>query len=277
MRTNLEMLDKIVDLNKTQLLMVCGKNDIEKIFNINLLSTIALEQQESTAIFYNIKNEILQDTTSIHDKIISNYYHIDIQEISNYRLAESCNVSEDYSWTQNEYVYLDGGDLKLKLPNKENQDKLKYGYKEMEKSNLYINALETITLEDLKTKCRNLKQENDVKLIVINDLEIIKTSNVIAVKELKQLSIELDIVIIVSFPIKLNLEIPLEKQLRDTERIVKNSDIVIYINKPNTKLEEIIEIVIAKNNGGKTGIIEVAYIDKYCKICNLVKIWNKKE
>ena len=44
------------------------------------------------------------------------------------------------------------------------------------------------------------------------------------------------------------------------------------MNKPNTKLEEIIEIVIAKNNSGKTGIIEVAYIDKYCKICNLAKI-----
>ena len=38
----------------------------------------------------------------------------------------------------------------------------------------------------------------------------------IAVKELKQLSIELDIVIIVSSPINLNLKIPLEKQLRDT-------------------------------------------------------------
>ena len=272
MKTNLEMLDKIVNLNNPKLLMVCGKNDIEKIFNINLLSTIALEQQESTAIFYNRKNENLEDTTSIQDKILSNYYHIDIQEISNYRLAESCNISEDYTWTQNEYVYLDGGDLKLKIPNKENQDKLKYRYEEMEKSNLYINDIETITLEDLKTKCRKLKQENDVNLIIINDLGIIKTSNVIAVKELKQLSIELDIVIIVSSPINLNLKIPLEKQLRDTEKIVENSDIVIYMNKPNTKLEEIIEIVIAKNNGGKTGIIEVAYIDKYCKICNLAKI-----
>lgn len=272
MKTNLEMLDKIVNLNNPKLLMICGKNDIEKIFNINLVSTIALEQQSPTAIFYNRKNENLEDTTSLHDKILSNYYHIDIQEISNYKLAESCNISEDYTWTQNEYVYLDGGDLKLKIPNKENQDKLKYRYEEMEKSNLYINDIETITLEDLKTKCRKLKQENDVNLIIINDLGIIKTSNVIAVKELKQLSIELDIVIIVSSPINLNLKIPLEKQLRDTEKIVEISDIVIYMNKPNTKLEEILEIVIAKNNGGKTRIIEVAYIDKYCKICNLAKI-----
>ena len=57
MKTNLEMLDKIVNLNNPKLLMICGKNDIEKIFNINLVSTIALEQQSPTAIFYNRKNE----------------------------------------------------------------------------------------------------------------------------------------------------------------------------------------------------------------------------
>lgn len=278
MKTNLEELDKIINLDTPQLVLISGTNKIEKRFNISLLTDIALIQKVPTALFHNKEKVNLEDIsykfTDIRDKILSNYYNINISEISDYRLAESCLTEENTKWKEKEYVFIDDGDLKLKLLSKENQDKLKYGHEEIEKSNLHIDDKTNFTLDDFKTKCRMLKKENDVKLIVINDLEIINAPKVSIFKKLKELSNDLNIVIIIAYSLRfdgIDLKIPLEKQISDIETIVKNSDIVLCMNELDEESKGIVKLTIAKNNNGNTSVIEVIYIEKYYKFMTLIK------
>lgn len=98
MKTNLGKLDKLIHLDSSQLVLICGTNKIEKRFNISLLTDIALKQKIPTALFHNKEQVNLEDFsykfTNIRDKILANYYNINISEISDYRLAESCLIEK---------------------------------------------------------------------------------------------------------------------------------------------------------------------------------------
>lgn len=278
MKTNLEELDKIINLASPQLVLISGTNKIEKRFNISLVTDIALRQKVPTALFHNKEKVNLEDIsykfTDIRDKILSNYYNINISEISDYRLAESCLTSENTKWKEKEYVFIDDFDLKIKLLSKENQDKLEHGYKEINKSNLYIDDTTKFTLDEIENKCRKLKQEKNIKMVVINDLEIINVPKVSIFKKLKELSTDLNIVIIIAYSLRfddIDLKIPLEKQISDIETIVKNSDIVLCMNELDEESKGVIKLTIVKNNNGNTGVIEVIYIEKYYKFMTLIK------
>lgn len=278
MKTNLEELDKIINLDTPQLVLISGTNKIEKRFNISLVTDIALRQKVPTALFHNKEKVNIEDIsykfTDIQDKILSNFYNINISEISDYRLAESCLTEENTKWKEKEYVFIDDGDLKLKLLSRENQDKLKYGHEEIEKSNLYIDDTTKFTLDEIETKCRKLKKENNIKMVVINDLEIISSSKVTVFKKLKELSTDLNIVIIIAYSPRfddIDLKTPLEKQISDIETIVKNSDIVLCMNELDEESKGIVKLTIAKNNNGNTSVIEVIYIEKYYKFMTLIK------
>lgn len=278
MKTNLEELDKIINLAPPQLVLISGTNIIEKRFNISLVTDIALRQKVPTALFHNKEKVNLEDIsykfTDIRDKILSNYYNINISEISDYRLAESCLTEENTKWKEKEYVFIDDGDLKIKLLSKENQDKLNFGYEKINKSNLYIDDTTKFTLDEIETKCRKLKKENNIKMVVINDLEIISSSKVTVFKKLKELSTDLNIVIIIAYSLRfddIDLKIPLERQISDFETIVKNSDIVLCMNELDEESKGIVKLTIAQNNNGNTGIVELIYIEKYYKFMTLIK------
>ena len=171
-------------------------------------------------------------------------------------------------WKEKEYIFIDDFDLKLKLLSKENLEKLEYGYKEINKSNLYIDDKTTFTLDEIEIKCRKLKKENNIEMVVINDLEIINAPKVSVFKKLKELSIELNIIIIIAYSLEFNdidLKTPLEKQIRDFETIVKNSNIVLCLNELDEESKGVVKLTIVKNSNGNKGVIEVIYIDEWCK------------
>lgn len=278
MKTNLEELDKIINLDTPQLVLISGTNKIEKRFNISLVTDITLKQKVPTALFHNKEKVNLEDVsykfTDIRDKILSNYYNINISEISDYRLAESCLTSENTKWKEKEYVFIDDGDLKIKLLSKENQDKLNFGYEKINKSNLYIDDTTNFTLDEIETKCKKLKKENNIKMVVINDLEIINAPKVSIFKKLKELSTDLNIVIIIAYSLRfddIDLNTPLEKQISDIETIVKNSDMVLCMNELDEESKGIVKLTIPQNNNGNTGVIELIYIEKYYKFMTLIK------
>lgn len=265
MQTNINDLDKIVKLNNGQVILVASKDGIGEGFNIGLVTEIAIKQKISTAFFVNRRTDFID----IRDKILSNYYMINISEITDYRLVESW-LAEEIKWKNEEYVTIDSGDLKLKVLSKENQNKLKIGYEKINKSNLYIDDTTTFTLNEFKARCRKLKKEKNIKLVVINDLEIIKAPKVSIYSELMNLSRKLNIVIIVAYSPKIEdieLKVPLEKQINDIQTIVKNIDIIIYVEESSTELK----LLVMKNNSGDTGIIETIYIEKFLKFVNKAK------
>ena len=75
MKTNLEELDKIINLDTPQLVLISGTNKIEKRFNISLVTDISLKQKVPTALFHNKEKVNLEDIsykfTDIRDKILS--------------------------------------------------------------------------------------------------------------------------------------------------------------------------------------------------------------
>ena len=154
---------------------------------------------------------------------------------------------------------------------------------------IYIDDSPNITAMEIRAKARRLKMDNDLGLIVIDylqlmrgpsmgdrrDLEIAEIS-----RSLKALAKELSIPIVALSQLNRMLEQradkrPLMSDLRESGAIEQDADIIAFIyrdevynkeeNNPNKGKAE---LIIAKNRNGATGTAHMTFIGKYTRFEN---------
>lgn len=118
-----------------------------------------------------------------------------------------------------------------------------------------VNNLEYISIDDtpnitvdyIEEKCKKIKQTKNIKLVLIDYLQLINYENDIekVSKKLKVLSQELDLTILVLSQLSTNLENkkPTIEDLTESQSVVDMSDVVIFLYKEN----DITNIIISKN------------------------------
>lgn len=165
-------------------------------------------------------------------------------------------------------------------------------------SNLIIDAPPSLTVSELRSKCRKYKIEKDIKLIIIDYLQLMKGSNRAASesrqqeiseisRSLKSLARELDIPIIALSQLSRAVEQrpdkrPMLSDLRESGAIEQDADVVMFIyrddyyNKDSKDLG-IAEINIAKQRSGPTGVVKLAWLPDYTKFANLEKKYYNQE
>ena len=268
MKTGFNDLDKIIKSNKKQVILITSTDEIENIFALNLVKNIAIDENIKTALFTNIDLENVEEELKIYTKDIltSICLTIDINKIIDSRYLKTKGKAEVlFDEDKGQKLY-----ITKEILNNEEEKRVKENYKKINNAPLYIDKVAGITINEFKEKCKKIKAEKDIELIVIST-EIIKDTKVNVFRELKELAKELDVLILVTTPTIENNNIPLKQELKELVEIMNIADITIYLKLGNEEEKGIVHCIIdTKKN---RNIVDMVYLKEYYKFMNMKRIY----
>ena len=158
----------------------------------------------------------------------------------------------------------------------------------LSEAEMYIDDTPGISVMEIRTKCRKLKMEKNIGLVVIDYLQLVQGNKRTASREqeiseisrsLKILAKEINVPVIALSQLSRAVEQrpdhrPMLSDLRESGAIEQDADIVMflyrddYYNKESEK-KDIAEVIIAKQRGGQTGTVELLWMGNYTKSVNL--------
>ena len=158
----------------------------------------------------------------------------------------------------------------------------------LSEAEMYIDDTPGISVMEIRTKCRKLKMEKNIGLVVIDYLQLVQGNKRTASREqeiseisrsLKILAKEINVPVIALSQLSRAVEQrpdhrPMLSDLRESGAIEQDADIVMflyrddYYNKESEK-KDIAEVIIAKQRGGQTGTVELLWMGQYTKFVNL--------
>ena len=159
-----------------------------------------------------------------------------------------------------------------------------------ESAGIFIDDTPGITVSEIRAKCRKLKLEKNIGLIVIDYLQLINGSGKASSREqeiaeisrsLKILAKEIDVPVIALSQLSRAPEArpdhrPMLQDLRESGSIEQDADMVLFIYRddsynPPGEQTNIAEIIRAKNRRGSTGPVELLWMPNYTKFVNLLR------
>lgn len=154
---------------------------------------------------------------------------------------------------------------------------------------IYIDDSPGIRVNEIRSKCRRLKQENGLGMILIDYLQLIQGSGnsrenrqqeVSEIsRSLKALARELNVPLIALSQLSRGVESrqdkrPMMSDLRESGSIEQDADIVGFLYRDDyydqeSEKQNIIEIIISKQRNGPVGNVELAFVKEYNKFVDL--------
>ncbi len=162
---------------------------------------------------------------------------------------------------------------------------------------IFIDDTPALNIFELRAKCRRLKQQHDVQMIILDYLQLMsgtsagkganreqEISNIS--RSLKTIAKELHVPVIALSQLSRAVETrggdkkPLLSDLRESGAIEQDADMVIFLYRPEyygltqdpngQPLEEgLAEVIIAKHRNGALETVKTRFIDKYAKFTNM--------
>lgn len=158
------------------------------------------------------------------------------------------------------------------------------------RSNLIIDDTPSISVSELRSKCRKYKLEHNIELVIIDYLQLMmgsagkrQESRQQEISEisrsLKALARELNVPVVALSQLSRAVESrpdkrPMLSDLRESGAIEQDADVVMFIyrdeyyNKDSDKKRQA-EIIIAKQRNGPIGTVDLAWLADYTKFANL--------
>ena len=172
---------------------------------------------------------------------------------------------------------------------KKDWDRVNLALDEMQKAQIFIDDTPGISLIEIRNKCRRLKAERGLDLIVIDYLQLMTSPErsdnrqveISAIsRNLKLLAREMDCPVIALSQLSRAPEQrpdhrPNLSDLRESGAIEQDADVVIflyrddYYNKENSEKPGVCEINIAKNRSGPTDVVELTWVARYTKFSDM--------
>lgn len=131
--------------------------------------------------------------------------------------------------------------------------------KKIKNNNIEIIDTPNLSILDIENIIKTYKKE-DIALVAIDYLQLINMKNEVSEisRELKSLALELNIpVVLISQLSSNNKDIPTLIDLRKNGTLVQDSDVIIFLYNKESKLNENIDLIVAKNRGGSLGTIKI--------------------
>lgn len=161
---------------------------------------------------------------------------------------------------------------------------------------IYIDDTSTITVSEIRAKCRRLKQSRGLGLIIIDYLQLMNSSGRTDSRQqeiseisrsLKILSKELDVPVIALSQLSRASESrsdkrPILSDLRESGAIEQDADMVMFLYRDeyyNKDSEDkgLAECIIAKHRSGETGMFKLGWQGKYTKFTNVEYVLQEDE
>jgi len=178
-----------------------------------------------------------------------------------------------------------GDDIRTAHLNDAAWSKINEAVLEMKNQKFYIDDSTTLKVQDMFAKCRKLKNEVGLSLVIVDYIQLIESSGIRSSesrqqevseisRKLKAMARELEVPVIVLSQLSRNVERkenkrPMLSDLRESGAIEQDADIVMFIYReeyyaqlegkaPEQKRQDA-EIIIAKHRNGATGTIKLAF------------------
>lgn len=279
MKTGFKDLDKIIKLDKPQVILITSTDEIENIFALNLVKNMSIDENIKTVLFTNLDlaNEEKQYKKYTKDVLASICSTVDINKIIDSRYLKTVLTKEELEIAKTkgkaEVLFDEDKGQKLyitkEILNNEEEKRVKESYKKINNAPLYINTVVGITINKFKEKCRKSKLEKDIQLIIINT-SIINDTKLNILKTLNKLAKELEVAIIVTAPtieIK-NNNILLKQELKELVEIMNIADITIYLKLGNDEEKGITHCLLDTKE--MKNVIDLIYLTEYNKFNDLI-------
>ncbi|HRU41736.1 MAG TPA: replicative DNA helicase, partial [Candidatus Diapherotrites archaeon] len=155
---------------------------------------------------------------------------------------------------------------------------------------IYIDDTPSISITEMRAKCRRLKLEHDLGLIVIDYLQLMQGKGNAESRQqeiseisrsLKALAREINVPVVALSQLSRAPEMradhkPVLSDLRESGAIEQDADVVMFLYRdeyyhPDTEKKNIGEVNIAKQRNGPTGTVELIWLGQFTKFVNKEK------
>ena len=159
-------------------------------------------------------------------------------------------------------------------------------------SKLIIDDTASISITELRSKCRKYKLEHGLDLIIVDYLQLMTGSlggrNESRQQEiseisrsLKALARELNVPVVALSQLNRGVELRTDKRpmladLRESGAIEQDADVVMFIYRDDyyhkdTEEKNVAEIIVAKQRNGSVGTVKLTWLEQYTKFANYLK------
>lgn len=262
--TGFYALDKYTSgWQKSDLVIIAARPAMGKTaFVLSMAKNIAVNNREPVALF-----SLEMSNVQLVNRLITNVCEIPGEKIKSGQLAP-------YEWAQ-----------------------LDSNITQLYEAPLYVDDTPSLSIFELRTKARRLVREHNVKLIIIDYLQLMNASGAsfgsrqeevsTISRSLKGLAKELDIPIIALSQLNRGVESregiegkrPQLSDLRESGAIEQDADIVCFIHRPEyykiyqdergNDLRGLAEIIIAKHRNGAVGDVRLRFVGNYARFQNI--------
>lgn len=158
---------------------------------------------------------------------------------------------------------------------------------------LFFDDSSSLTIPEMRAKCRRIKAESGLDLIVVDYLQLVNSatrveSRQIEISEisrsLKSLAKEMDAPVLALSQLSRMAEqkdsAPMLSHLRESGAIEQDADVVIFINNKRSVDDatdggenqgQLVEVIVAKNRNGPTGQDDLLFFKQYTRFADMVE------
>jgi len=248
--------EKLSGLQKSDLVLVAARPSMGKSsFMMNIVQHAAVRDKVTTAIFS--------------------------LEMSKEQLTQRLLCAE---------ALIDAHRLRIGDINEDEWVKLARAMGPLSESPIFIDDTPAISITEMRAKCRRLKLEHNLGLIVIDYLQLMqgKGSSESRQQEiseisrsLKALAREINVPVVALSQLSRAPEMradhrPILSDLRESGAIEQDADVVMFLYRdeyyhPDSEKKNIGEVIIAKQRNGPTGTVELVWLGQFTKFVNKEK------
>ncbi|HLR35820.1 MAG TPA: DnaB-like helicase C-terminal domain-containing protein, partial [Tissierellales bacterium] len=222
---------------------------------INIALNSALKEDAKVAVF-----SLEMSKEQLVQRMLSSFAHVELQNIINGNLTEE-------EWM-----------------------KVIQAMGPLSQIDIFIDDTAGISLTEMKAKCRRLKIERGLDLVVIDYLQLMESSNrqenrqqeISSISRgLKALAKEMDCPVIALSQLSRAPELrsdhrPILSDLRESGAIEQDADVVLFLYRDeyydvDSDKKNIGEVIIAKHRNGPTGTVELVWMGPFTKFANYEK------
>lgn len=252
----LDLDRKLGGLHGSDLVLVAARPAMGKsAFALNLAHNAAMKEDASVAIF-----SLEMSKEQLVLRLVAAESMIDLNKLQNGQLNEE-------EWT-----------------------KLARSLAMLSKSNIYFDDSPGISVMEMRSKCRRLKMEKDLDLVLIDYLQLMqgerrsenRQQEISSIsRNLKIMAKELDCPVIALSQLSRAPDAradhrPILSDLRESGAIEQDADLVMFLYRdeyynPESEKKNIAEVLVSKHRHGETGTVELVWLGNFQKFMDYDK------
>ena len=279
LNTNFDKIEELY-LNKGKITGVStGFNDLDEMLSglqkSDLLLVAARPSMGKTSFLLNMVQQ-----AGIRDKVATAIFSL---EMSKEQLTQRILCAE---------ALIDSHRLRTGDITEDEWIKLARAMGPLSEAPIYVDDTPAISITEMRAKCRKLKIEHNLGLVLIDYLQLMTGNGKYDSRQqeiseisrsLKGLAKELGVPVVACAQLSRAPEMradhhPIMSDLRESGAIEQDADVIMFLYRdeyyhPDTEKKNIGEVIIAKQRNGPTGSIELVWLGQFTKFANKEKTY----